>query len=397
LRFFFRLNPFFVTRRKRTSLVLLPHVVAILIFVACIGRFYSAREGFTRLIGFGSRFAPQTVPAVQSLPRHVYRRSSGYDGQFYAQIALDPLLNDPATDRAMDDMLLRARRILFAWTAFVAGAGRPWWILQAYALQNVVCWIALSLVLLRWFEPGTPRMAALWMATLFSGGLIWSVRFALLDGPSLLLIAAGVAALERGRSWLATAILSVASLGRETNLLATSILLPTKWSWSAVARAAVQGIVVIAPLIIWFDYLYSLYRDRIYTSGATMSLPFSGLAWKLTLVWPDVMAHGLAGHVRSSVLTLVSLVVQAGYMMARFDWKNPWSRLGIAYVGLLPFLGQPLWVGETPTAMRVMIPLTLAFNALLRDCRSPVRFWSLFVAGNLTILSALRLLWTLGR
>ena len=38
----------------------------------------------------------------------------------------------------------------------------------------------------------------------------------------------------------------------------------------------------IAPLVIWFDYLYSLYRDRIYTSGSTISLPFSGLGWKLS-------------------------------------------------------------------------------------------------------------------
>ena len=67
-------------------------------------------------------------------------------------------------------MPLRARRILFAWTAYAAGVGRPWWILQAYALQNVACWIALSLLLLRWFEPGTTRMAALWTATFFSGG-----------------------------------------------------------------------------------------------------------------------------------------------------------------------------------------------------------------------------------
>ena len=48
-----------------------------LAFIACIGRFYNPREGFTSLIGFGGQFASRTVPAVRSLPRHVYRRSSG--------------------------------------------------------------------------------------------------------------------------------------------------------------------------------------------------------------------------------------------------------------------------------------------------------------------------------
>ncbi len=369
-------------------LALLPHFVAILAFIACIGRFYDPREGFTSLIGFGSVFAPRSVAAVAALPRHVYRRSSGYDGQFYAQIATDPLLKDPATDRAMDDMPLRARRILFAWTAYVAGLGRPWWILQAYALQNVVCWIALSLLLLRWFEPGTTRMAALWMATLFSGGLLWSVRFALLDGPSLLMIAAAVAAVERNRSWVAAAVLGVASLGRETNLLAIAILPPAKWSWSSAARVAVQAVLVIAPLVIWFDYLYSLYRDLIYTSGSTISLPFSGLGWKLRMVWADAASHGIRAFTRFSVLTLVSLIVQAGYVLIRLEWKSHWWRLGVAYAGLLLLLGRPLWEGELPTAMRVMIPLALAFNVLLRDCLDPRRFWSLLIAGNLTVLYA---------
>jgi hypothetical protein len=373
---------------RRPVLGVLPHLIAILAFIACIGRFYHPREGFTSLIGFGSVFAPRNVAAVASLPRHVYRRSSGYDGQFYAQMATDPLLKDPATDRAMDDMPLRARRILFAWTAYVAGLGRPWWILQAYALQNVVCWIALSLLLIRWFEPGTTRMTALWLATLFSGGLLWSVRFALLDGPSLLMIAAAVAAVERSRSWVAAAVLGVASLGRETNLLAIAILPPAKWSWSSGARVAVQVVLVIAPLVIWFDYLYSLYRDQIYTSGSTISLPFGGLAWKASVVWADVTAHGLAALSKLGVLTLVSLVVQAGYVSIRLEWKNPWWRLAIAYVALLPFLGRPLWEGETATAMRVMMPLGLAFNVLLRDCHDPRRFWSLLIAGNLTVLYA---------
>jgi hypothetical protein len=362
----------------------------------CIGRFYDAREGFTGLIGFGSRFAPQTVAAVKALPRHVFRRSSGYDGQFYAQIATDPLLRDPATDRAMDNMPLRARRILFAWTAYVAGLGRPWWILQAYALQNVICWLGLSILLLRWFPPGTTRTTALWLATLFSGGVVWSVRFALLDLPSLLMIAAAVAASERSRTWVGTAVLSLASLGRETNLLAVSILAPPQWSWATAGRAVVQAVLVIAPLAIWFDYLYSLYRDRIYTSGSTMSLPLGGLAWKVGMVWADVAARGIVALVRPNVLTLVSLVVQAAYVVARLEWRNAWWRLGAAYAGLLFVLGRPLWEGEPATALRATIPLMLAFNVLLRDCREPRRFWPLLIAGNLTAFYAPVLLRALG-
>ena len=72
-------------------------------------------------------------------------------------MALDPLLRDPATDRAMDDAPLRARRILLSWTAYVLGLGRPAWIVQAFALQNVFAWLALSVLLRRWFDLTTVR------------------------------------------------------------------------------------------------------------------------------------------------------------------------------------------------------------------------------------------------
>ena len=86
----------------------------------------------------------------------------------------------------MDLAPFRARRILFSWTAYALGLGRPAWILEAYALQNVVAWLMLALLLTRWLPPAAPVAAlALWIACLFSHGLLWSVRFALLDGPSL--------------------------------------------------------------------------------------------------------------------------------------------------------------------------------------------------------------------
>jgi hypothetical protein len=99
----------------------------------------------------------------------------------------------------MDLPAFRARRILFSWTAYALGLGRPAWIIQVYALQNVVCWLLLAWLLARWIPPDTLRGLALWTACLFSHGLLWSVRFALLGGPSLLLIACAVRAVEASR------------------------------------------------------------------------------------------------------------------------------------------------------------------------------------------------------
>ena len=120
------------------------------------------------------------------------------------------------------------------------GLGRPQWILHAYALQNVFFWLVLAVVMTRWLRPDTPRGLALWIACLFSHGLLTSVRSALLDGPSMLLIALAIAASERGRLFTSAAIVGVAGLGRETNLLAVARPAAARPSM-AMAEAWIRG------------------------------------------------------------------------------------------------------------------------------------------------------------
>jgi hypothetical protein len=370
------------------------YAAAVVLFLTGVGRFYDARTGFTSLIGFGDRSAAGALPAVRAIPHRVYRSSAGYDGQFYAQMALDPLLRDPATDRAMDEAPLRARRVLLSWTAFALGLGRPAWILQAYALQNVICWLALSALLLRWFPLTTARLSALWAAMSFAGGLMWSVRFALLDGPSLLLIALGMAALEGGRRWTSAAVFGVAGLARETNVLGIAALAePHRWrDWRAVVRQAGLVALTVVPILVWFDYIRSIYHTRVLTSGETLSRPFEGALWRLQQVLEGV---GHAGITRDAVLTLLVLAAvctQIGWLIARPAWRDPWWRLGVAYALLMPFLGRPLWAGQPPTAMRVLLPLLLAFNVRLRLCERPIAFWALFVLGNAAVIHDIMLL-----
>jgi len=369
------------------------HLSAIGLFLWSVAQFHDPHTGFTSLIHFGDMFEAQTMPAVKALPRHIEWRSAGYDGQFYAQMATDPVLRDPATDHAMDDAPLRARRILFAWTAYVAGLGHPPWILQAYALQNVVNWMLLSVLLLRWFPPVTARMLALWFASLFTGGLIWSVRSALLDGPSLTLLALGMVALERGRGWLSAGIFGLAGLGRETNLLAVATQLgPNATTWRTIVRQTARIAIVVLPLVIWFDYIYSIHRNLVYTTGSTLSLPLVGYVWKWNATLVDLMAHGWPLRACLSLLTLIAISVQAVFLVCTPSWKDAWWRLGFAYAVLMPLLGRPLWEGDPGTAVRVLLPMALAFNVLLRRCERPYRFWPLLVAGNLTIVQGVVML-----
>ena len=63
------------------------------LFLAAVARSYHPGTGFTSLIGFPPA-GPTEPPALQAIP-HQQSAGANYDGQFYAQRALDPLLRDP--------------------------------------------------------------------------------------------------------------------------------------------------------------------------------------------------------------------------------------------------------------------------------------------------------------
>jgi hypothetical protein len=363
------------------------HAAAILVLLAAVSRYYDSATGFTALIGFGEKQAASVVPAVKDLPREIARGSNGYDGQFYVQMAVDPLLRDPATDRAMDEAPLRARRILLSWTAYALGFGRPAWILQVFALQNVIAWIALSVVLRRWFPLTSARGLCLWLLTLFSTGLMWSVRFALLDGPSLLLLSLAVAALEGGRRWIAATVCGVAGLARETNVLSVFGLIDRReWSGGVrpIARQIASIVVALLPLALWSDYIRSIYRSLSFTSGETLTRPFAGLLWRAGVGLN--LEKSSVGQAAIVILLVVAFATQVGFLLARPGWRDPWWRIGVAYAALLAFLGQPLWTATPPSVVRVELPLLLAFNIGLLGVRRQAAFWVLALLGNATIV-----------
>lgn len=364
------------------SICIAAAVVVVAAFLVAIARFYQPGYGFTALIGFPEDGA-LTPAALRSLPHYQYQ-SISYDGQFYATRAMDPLLRDPAIDSEMDLAPLRARRILFSWTAYVAGLGRPWLILNAYALQNAVAWLLLALVLCRWTPPTTPRGLAVWTACLLSHGMMWSVRFALLDGPSLLLIAWAVALAEDERPLASAAVVGISGLARETNVLAAlGVPFPRR------ARDWLAVVIVPVPLLVWLDYLRSIYRSTLLAgSGGNIGLPGVGLAQTADGVWHAVRAGGLFSGAGLQICILAPLLVQAAFLLVHRRWRDSWWRIAIGYAALLIALQAVLWSPATGAITRVMLPLTVGFNILLLRTR-PVRFWRWFVAGNLHVIPAL--------
>lgn len=181
--------------------------------------------------------------------------------------------------------------------------------------------------------------------------------------------------------------MALAGLGRETNLLGSTVLadrLPR--SRRDLGRAAAQAALVAAPFVLWALYVRSLYPDPRHSDFDNFALPLSGylLRWESTL--HDLQAEGWSSLARFSLASLVGLTTQVGYLAARWDWRNPWWRLGAIYAVLMATLDVPVWEGYPGASMRVLLPLAFAFNVLAVRSRWS---WPLLVLGNLSVWQGL--------
>jgi hypothetical protein len=364
-------------------------VALVVLLLASVARLYHPPFGFTEMIGFASDGSGE-LPVLQAIPHYRHPAWGSYDGQFYAQLALEPLLRDPAIDRALDLPPYRARRILFSWSAWALGLGRPQWILQAYALQNVLVWLILAAVMTRWLRPDTPRGLALWTACLFSHGLLHSVRSALLDGPSMLLIALAIAASERGRLFTSAAILGVAGIGRETNLLAT-LGLPRPDGRRPWLKIGVALALAALPLLLWQDYLRSIYRSTIAAGQGVLDRPVVVYVQVFQQTIGQVLGSGASLLTALKLGVIVCAAVQTLYLLYRREYGSPWWRVAVPYALLMLTVDKVVWAGYPGAVTRVTLPLVFGFNVLLAREKSP-RFWPWFILGNLHLLPAAMLL-----
>ena len=376
-----RLIPFY--RRNSARALPFAYAATVAVFVWICAQFYVPGKGFTYLVMFGGNVSERYIPALKAINYYQEPDSTGYDAQYYAQIAMRPWLSNRALGAAVDSLPYRARRILFCWTAYGLAGGDPAWALHIYAVQNIVCWFLLAAVLLYWFPPTLWENFFRWFGVMFSFGLCFSVRGSLVDGPSLLLIAVGMILAERGRSWWAAGVLGLAGLGKETNIIAGATFAPAnardRRGW---LRAIAQGLLLVAPLAVWMVIL-KLWLGNGGDAGArNFSLPLVGYFNKWVETWAVFKTDDAGSIGLWSAMMLVALTAQCLFFVLRPRWSEAWWRAGIGYAVLLVVLGDAVWEGYPGAASRVLLPMTLAFNILVPRGRS---WWLLLLLGNLTV------------
>jgi hypothetical protein len=272
------------------------------------------------------------------------------------------------------------------------GLGRPAWVLNAYALANLLFYALLLFGFVRFMKPRTIGNFLCVMAAVWSTGVLVSVERALTDLP-----AATLAFLAAGMAGAGTfPIFAAAVLCREAAILGgLSVIWPRTAEKKELARTALGACVVVLPLAAWIFYVDRFFHGCGTTTPNSIGIPFSGLAEHLrtstaaALFKPD-------RHTLFNLLSTLSLIVQIAYLFAQPQVRSAFWRMGIGFSVLFFFFGRPMF-DEQIAYCRAVLPVTLAFNALLMK-RGEKCFFPWFVAGNVGLAwGALQMAWLVVR
>lgn len=354
-------------------------------------RIWTPEYGITQFLQAGSAFEPRAIPAYRATPKYhdpFPPHRWGFDGQMYAQIALDPLLRDPQLGEALDDPPYRSRRILLPWLAWLGGLGKPFRVLNVYAGLNLLFWLGYVWLLGWMFRPyGWPGLLG-FAAMLLTCGVIECMHSSLVDFPSFVLMTTAVALGGTGGA----AVLALAVLTREANVLGFVGLARFRPPWREFFRENLKrGLIVVLPLALWVAYVLWVFRHReAGFDGGNLGLPFGGIMGKLgelsvlaptgAIRWHRWYYEFYKNYELHALLTIISVLTQCLYLVLHRDWEKPLWRMAIVFVPYFLCISFLSWESHF-TVTRHALPITLAFNLLLAARSS--RAWVVwFFLGN---------------
>ncbi|HSY52834.1 MAG TPA: hypothetical protein VK785_00210 [Opitutaceae bacterium] len=349
-------------------------------------RIWSPDYGITRFIIIGHEFNQRGLDVYRATPKYMdpYPPDRwGFDGQYYAQIALDPLLRDPQIKQAIDNPSYRARRILLPWLAWLGGLGRPFWVLNVYAGLNLVFWLGFVVMMAVLFRPCGWAGVAGFAAMLLTCGIIESMHGSLTDFPAFVLMTLAVMIGGTGGAGM----LALAALTREVDVLGLAGLVEFSRPWlQALKRNFWIGLIAAGPMLLWFAYIAWRLRMPMSVGGDNMDWPMQAIGRKLG----EFIVMATQGGIRwakfyrdyelHALLTIIATLTQCIYLLTHRAWENRLWRMAAVFVPFFLCIGDPAWESHF-TVTRHALPITLGFNLFL--AMRPNRRWLLwFLLGN---------------
>ncbi len=364
------------------------YLFAVIIMLVKFSDFKIPHYGYTWLPQFGSYFHSAKSETFKSTT-HLITSEWGYDGQFYAQMAVDPFLKDTETLGAFDNFIFRTRRLLFSLIPFAIGGGDPQAALNVYCVQNIFFWLGTSVLLLRWLPPYSLQNTFRYVAILYTSGLVSSITNALLDGPALLLVILALFLYDCKAKIASNIALGLAGLGKETSVFAAIHNgIPSLTKPLEIAKTIGYLSIVAAPVFVWLAYLGTINPPGASQSLGTSNFNWPGFGWwnAVHSLFEKANETGWNANRLTTAGFLIAMPIQAISMILIFDFKNAWWRVGMVFAIFTIILGDQVWVGLVGSAARVVLPLTVAFNLIAPRKK---RWLPILLAGNLLTLAGI--------
>ncbi len=361
-------------------------IVLALVLAAVFLPHFHRHTGLTSLIRFGERHKQNLAPELAGVPVYLVPHHDGFDGQYYAHMALHPPWIYHDLINHYDFPAYRIRRVFLPALAWALGLGQPFWIVHIFSFFNVLAWLALARLLTVWLPLQNWVNFGRWTGCLLAAGVLESLRGSLTDVPSLLLMLAGMRFWETQQTRAGSVVFAVSVLTRDTVALSVfGLLWPQPVTVRGLARLAWLGGLIVLPTALWALYVSHYFHSSSTGVPGNFNWPFRAIAGTAADAL-EHLRHGVEDNGRYTfrLITIFSLVVQVWVVLTGWRKGPQWLRMALPFILLVPFLGLPEWEGPWGF-WRAILPITIAFCFLVPADR---RFVPVLLAGSLPSLLA---------
>ena len=313
---------------------------------------------------------------------------TGYDGQFSYWLAIDP--SPAAAGTHFDVPAYRYQRILYPLLARWLAFGQPGLVPWTLIMVNLIAQLCGVFVVETWL---TAHGVSRWYALTYGlwVGLVGALRLDLAEPLSYALVAAGLLAQYRERTWLAACCVALATFAKETALVFWFALMV----WAALARQRptllALGLAQL-PFVVWQVVLWRWFGAPGLASGGWLATPFEWVPymglWRAALDHAPAFVTLAIISVPIGVLPSVWGLAASAWRLLQRDISPAVFALGAnaALIAILPFstFREPLGLVRVGTGL---VLATVLFGSQIGS-RRVMRYSLFWTAGLFLIVRA---------
>jgi len=276
-------------------------------------------------------------PQLSSENVYVFPNNAGYDGMFYRLVAHDPFLRRGFSS-FVDNASLRWRRILIPAMAYLAAFGNDAHIAGCFIAVNLL-FVFLGVWWLSRFCLLQEAKAQWGLLFLMVPSVLVSVDRMTIDSALAALTIGFIVYASTGQMVMASAVLALCPLARETGLCLTAGQILVNWkqrSWRRLAATAATSV----PFLFWAAFVFfNTYRDATHW----LSWPFVGILRRtLHPLQFRIAGPWVAAAAATDYLALLGIWI-ALILAARLAVKR---RFGLVEACIFAFAFASLWLGK---------------------------------------------------